>query len=174
MSELQEFRKKPVTVQAAQWNGDYPEDGTIGEGKVVRYYRNPYVRGTDHCSECGREFRVHGWIDTLEGGHIVCPCDWVITGVKGEHYQCKPDIFIATYEESTLFDARLEQVKREAKAEALREAAERVSQLRDVSCMARDSMTDRQDAMERDYQYFRESPVGWLLDRADKLEGENE
>ena len=38
----------------------------------------------------------HGWIDTLEGGHIVCPADWIITGVKGEHYPCKPDIFEAT------------------------------------------------------------------------------
>mgnify|MGYP001589441972 FL=1 len=43
---------------------------------------------------------VHGWIDTLEGGHIVCPGDWVITGVKGEYYPCKPDIFMMTYEEA--------------------------------------------------------------------------
>lgn len=64
----------------------------------------------------------------------------------------------------------LAQVRREAKAEALREAAERVSQLRDVSCMARGGMTDRQAAMERDYRYFRESPVGWLLDRAEQME----
>lgn len=40
----------------------------------------------------------HGWIDTLEGGHIVCPGDFIITGVKGERYPCKPDIFAATYE----------------------------------------------------------------------------
>jgi len=41
---------------------------------------------------------VHGWIDTLEGGHIVCPGDWIITGVAGENYPCKPKIFAATYE----------------------------------------------------------------------------
>ena len=50
---------------------------------------------------------VHGWtrdprdfgvIDTLEGPHIVTPGDWIITGVKGEHYPCKPDIFAETYE----------------------------------------------------------------------------
>lgn len=64
----------------------------------------------------------------------------------------------------------LAKVRREAKAEELRQAAEQISQLRDVSCMARDGMTDRQAAMERDYQYFRESPVGWLLDRADRME----
>ena len=40
----------------------------------------------------------HGWIDTLEGGHTVCIGDWIITGVKGEQYPCKPDIFNATYE----------------------------------------------------------------------------
>ena len=38
-------------------------------------------------------------VDTLEGGHIVCPGDWIITGVFDEHYPCKPDIFEATYEE---------------------------------------------------------------------------
>lgn len=41
----------------------------------------------------------HGWIDTPEGGHTVCPGDWIITGVVGERYPCKPDIFEATYEE---------------------------------------------------------------------------
>ena len=70
------------------------------------------------------------------------------------------------------FDAWIAEVQREAKAEVLHETAERVSQLRDVSCMARDGMTDRQAAMEREYQYFRESPVGWLSDRADQMEAE--
>jgi hypothetical protein len=37
-------------------------------------------------------------IDTLEGVHLVTPGDWIITGVKGEHYPCKPDIFEMTYE----------------------------------------------------------------------------
>jgi hypothetical protein len=39
-----------------------------------------------------------GYIKTLEGGHLVTPGDWIITGVKGEFYPCKPDIFKATYE----------------------------------------------------------------------------
>jgi len=37
-------------------------------------------------------------IPTLEGKMVVKPGDWVITGVKGERYPCKPDIFEATYE----------------------------------------------------------------------------
>ena len=39
----------------------------------------------------------HGWIDTLEGGHIVCPGDYIITGVQGERYPRKPNIFEETY-----------------------------------------------------------------------------
>lgn len=94
------FRKKPVVIDATQWrkNGDHPHDGSEGEGKVVRYYRHPNVPGHDACGYCRNTFHHHGWIDTAEGGHIVCPGDWIITGVKGELYPCKPDIFAATYE----------------------------------------------------------------------------
>lgn len=93
------FRKKPVAIEASQWfkNGDHPQDGDPAfQGEVVRYYRPPpVVEG--RCSACGILFCDHGWIKTLEGGHIVCPGDWIITGVKGEMYPCKPDIFNATY-----------------------------------------------------------------------------
>ena len=94
------FRKKPVVIEATQWfkNGDHPEDGTDGEGKVVRYYRHPDMNGQVACEQCGIIHHHHGWIDTLEQGHRVCPGDWIITGVKGERYPCKPDIFAATYE----------------------------------------------------------------------------
>ncbi len=102
------FRKKPVVIEATQWfkHGDHPEDRRRPErvipedweGRVVRYYRTPDLDGQSVCKHCGNIMHVHGWIDTLEGGHIVCPGDWIITGVKGEHYPCKPDIFEATYE----------------------------------------------------------------------------
>jgi len=54
----------------------------------------------DHsaCKVCGSSLYAHGWVATSEGGHIVCPGDWIITGVKGEHYPCKPDVFEQTYE----------------------------------------------------------------------------
>lgn len=81
------------------------------EGQVVRYYRNPRDDENRLCGSedvscnnnapCGHIMHNHGWIDTLEGGHIVCPGDWIITGVKGERYPCKPDIFDATYEAVT-------------------------------------------------------------------------
>ena len=65
------FRKKPVVIEATQWfkNGDHPAVTDIG------------------------------FIATLEGNMHVTPGDYIITGVKGEHYPCKPDIFEMTYEE---------------------------------------------------------------------------
>lgn len=103
------YRKKPVVIEAHKWlrNGDHPDDfsdrdngdGVMRlEGMVVRYYRTPGMDGQMSCRHCGRIMHDHGWIDTLEGGHIVCPGDWIIKGVKGEFYPCKPDIFEATYE----------------------------------------------------------------------------
>jgi len=116
------YRKKPVVIEATQWfkNGDHPQDyakiveglengemrtwtgaeaQALGwEGQIVRYYRSPVIDGRGTCRHCAQIMHDHGWIDTLEGGHIVCPGDWVITGVAGEHYPCKPDIFAATYE----------------------------------------------------------------------------
>lgn len=97
---MAKFVKKPVVVEAAQWfeNGDHPEDGIDGEGKVVRRYRRSDFTSDLVCGLCQRSMTEHGWTDTLEGGHIVCPGDWIITGVEGERYPCKPGIFEATYE----------------------------------------------------------------------------
>lgn len=64
------YRKKPVVIEATQWfkDGDHPAVTDIG------------------------------LIATLEGNMHVTPGDYIITGVKGEHYPCKPDIFELTYE----------------------------------------------------------------------------
>lgn len=76
---MPKFRKKPVVIEAVQWfkHGDHA---------MVKHDPAPHVD------------RKYGWIDTLEGGHIVSPGDWIIKGVKGEFYPCKPDIFEQTYE----------------------------------------------------------------------------
>ena len=119
---MSKFRKKPVVIEATQWfkNGDHPLDyaedrpGFLNgmphmfpaaeareggwEGGIVRYYRTPGIDGQARCKHCDQIMHNHGWIETLEGGHIVCPGDWIITGVQGENYPCKPDIFNATYE----------------------------------------------------------------------------
>lgn len=113
---MKKYRKKPVVIEAVQWfkNGDHPEDNChmvepdpkssttftpfMSEGGIVRRYRRPDDSGDRPCFQCENAMHVHGWIETLEGGHNVCPGDWIITGVKGEFYPCKPDIFEATYE----------------------------------------------------------------------------
>lgn len=119
---MSKFRKKPVVIEATQWlkNGDHPLDYANSvdgfenevwhswtgeearalqwEGQVVRYFRDPDVSSDHACKHCRYTMHEHGWIETLEGGHIVCPRDWIITGVAGELYPCKPDIFEQTYE----------------------------------------------------------------------------
>ena len=86
---MSKFRKKPVVIDATQWfkNGDHPQ---------VVEHKDAYPGNV--CGHCSRYLELHGWVPTLEGGHLVCPGDWIITGVKGEHYPCKPDIFAETYE----------------------------------------------------------------------------
>ena len=68
------FRKKPVVIEATQWF-------KMGDHSAVLYNHNSVPT-----------------IKTLEGEMFVCSGDWIITGVKGEHYACKPDIFAMTYE----------------------------------------------------------------------------
>ena len=97
------YRKKPIIIEAHRWfkNGDHPEDGgSDKEGKVVKIFDigRQGIEWDSICSECGKRFTVHGWIDTLEDGHRVCPGDYIITGIKGERYPVKPDIFELTYE----------------------------------------------------------------------------
>lgn len=77
------YRKKPVVIEATQWfkNGDHPAVGNFPDWLT-------YSKSKERL----------GWVETLEGGHIVTPGDWIITGVQGEHYPCKPDVFEATYE----------------------------------------------------------------------------
>jgi len=86
--KMAKYRKKSIVIEATQWfkNGDHP---------VVEYV---YGAGDGICESCEHPSNAHGWCPTLEGKHIVCVGDWIITGIKGEHYPCKPDIFEATYE----------------------------------------------------------------------------
>lgn len=95
---MPKFRKKPVIIEAYQWHEVGPYRG---EPRVVEYYRRPDMSGLIQCPHCDRIMHDHGYIDTLEGGHVVCPGDWIIRGIKGEMYPCKPDIFAATYEPVT-------------------------------------------------------------------------
>lgn len=85
---MAKFRKKPVVIGAEQW---FP-------GKHIE----GVTQQTEYNIPCFDEFdssERHYWgIRTLEGVMEVNPGDWVITGVQGEKYPCKPEIFALTYE----------------------------------------------------------------------------
>lgn len=86
----QKYRKKPVVIEAAQF------DGTKESANNVLAWIG--VAGGDarrvHVSDPGRGIVIC----TLEGDMTAGPGDYVIRGVKGEHYPCRADIFAATYE----------------------------------------------------------------------------
>ena len=81
------FRKKPVEVEAVQWTGQNTSQ--------MKHFMMPSELQLDHWNGNGR-IRIR----TLEGVMWASPNDWIIRGVKGELYPCKPDIFEATYEQA--------------------------------------------------------------------------
>ena len=79
---VQQFRKKPVVIDALQFTETNAADIQAFVGDAGVAHNGPsYVE-----------------IRTLEGTMYAVPGDWIIRGVKGEFYPCKPDIFEATYE----------------------------------------------------------------------------
>jgi hypothetical protein len=95
------YRKKPVVIEAVQWfkHGDHTSVSSVPMS---------HEEGLFMALESGIPLSCYGWCPTLEGGHIVTPGDWVITGIKGEFYPCKPDIFELTYEQVDAARAALE------------------------------------------------------------------
>ena len=87
---MAKFRKKPVVIEAIQWDKTQETWAKIKalEGEV----KDPSNRIIWHTA--------HGFLNipTLEGNHTAGVGDWIIKGVKGEFYPCKPDIFEQTYE----------------------------------------------------------------------------
>ena len=77
------YRKKPVVIEAVQWTGNMQEVIDLVGHDLPTYgeRRDGSIR-----------------IATLEGDHECRKGDWIIKGVQGEFYPCKPDIFEATYE----------------------------------------------------------------------------
>lgn len=85
------YRKKPVIIEAEQW---FP--GVEIEGVEI-VQREGVIGGKGHGEMRFLQDPI-AVIQTLEGEMKVSPGDWIITGMKGERYPCKPDIFAATYE----------------------------------------------------------------------------
>lgn len=113
------FRKKPVEIEAMQWDGTLPSFTAIvdwsmgrqlGVKQPIHYRSNSAAPGCPglheagpfrYCCEKGCQWSDDGptlSIDTLEGSMTAHPGDWIIRGVQGEFYPCKPDIFEETYE----------------------------------------------------------------------------
>ena len=80
------YRKKPVVIDAEKYAPGL-EDGFVVDG-VYHDKAGPVPRSMNRIPA----------IKTLEGFHEVSEGDFIITGVKGERYPCKPDVFVATYE----------------------------------------------------------------------------
>lgn len=84
---MPKFRKKPVVIEAIEWNGH-----GFALREMPQWFIDAYVQ-----RKIGRDderLRIH----TLEGIMTAQPGDWIVRGVMGELYPCKPDIFAATYE----------------------------------------------------------------------------
>jgi hypothetical protein len=94
------YRKKPIEVEAMLVHAetsfeDFLDPNTRAQAEIAGW-----MMGNGF-----RNFKVHGErapfgiaIKTLEGVMVAEPGDWIIRGVQGEFYPCKPDIFAATYE----------------------------------------------------------------------------
>lgn len=75
------YRKKSVVIEAVQFTG-------LNFNEIEEFVGGDY----------GKDASGHGVIATLEGAMRVSDNDWIIKGVKGEFYPCKPDIFASTYD----------------------------------------------------------------------------
>ena len=82
------YRKKPVEIEAIQWTGDNYDEICKFVGKPLAFSAMPRDNSYPRLA-----------IDTLEGEMTATVNDYIIKGVKGECYPCKPDIFLQTYEE---------------------------------------------------------------------------
>ena len=85
---MRKYVKKPVTVEAVQWTGDNRKD--IWDFCTLAYFNTDFETGD-----------LHLMIQTLEGTMEASVGDYIIKGIKGEFYPCKPDIFHLTYDEVT-------------------------------------------------------------------------
>lgn len=89
---MKKYRKKPVEIEAVQYTGT--NDIEIGKWSDVIVYSSPVLEPTN-LNPTGNYLQIN----TLEGVMRAIVNGYIIKGVKGEYYPCKPDIFNLTYEE---------------------------------------------------------------------------
>ena len=91
---MAQYRKKPIVIEAVQYTNLNREEI---ESFVGEKLKQELESETAYLAGKGAP-RFSLTIPTLEGQHLASVGDWIIKGVKGEFYPCKPDIFKATYE----------------------------------------------------------------------------
>ena len=105
---MTQFRKKPVVIEAWKWEYDRTQEKTPSwVTDALSIWPNVggiafFPEGNDRAAD-GDVLKTHAHmiIHTLEGNMALMPGQWIIRGVKGELYPCKPDIFEMTYEPVT-------------------------------------------------------------------------
>jgi len=101
---MSKFRKKPVEIEAVRFHHTDQsivvfDGGSFGPAGFPDWLREACDKPQDQEGAIFAASDGYGAvIMTLEGAHYADPGDWIIRGVKGELYPCKPDIFAATYE----------------------------------------------------------------------------
>lgn len=88
---MMNFRKRPVIIEAVQYTGHNGDELRSWSGGAV--VNSPVLEPTEE-----NPSGAYVQIETLEGVMVGLVGDWVIKGVQGEFYPCKPDIFAMTYE----------------------------------------------------------------------------
>ena len=84
------YRKKPVVIDAWQFT---KANYKTGAPDFIRHSNGSVTLWSQYGGDV-----IEGWIETLEGKMRVSENDFIIKGVNGEFYPCKPDIFAKTYE----------------------------------------------------------------------------
>ena len=88
------FRKRPVVIEAMLYDGTMKSIETIGDWAKSPPGEDAWISWVTTDGVRVEDPLIH----TLEGEMHVSPGDWIIKGVQGEFYPCKPDIFVETYE----------------------------------------------------------------------------
>lgn len=96
---MAKYRKKPVVIEAIQWTG-------FNQDEIRKYFGTTFeerseVRGNYEYDEENLKFYLKSYIltiKTLEGNMMASKGDYIIRGIDGEYYPCKPKIFEKTYE----------------------------------------------------------------------------
>lgn len=88
---INNYVKKPVVIQAVKWDGYNFDEIHAFTGEAC------YKLSDAFCEAYGYSTGNYLWCETLEGGYIVSIGDYIIRGVAGEFYPCKPHIFEQTY-----------------------------------------------------------------------------